>query len=145
MNIQTFFFLLRDAEPPRRIPPRLWRDVMCGQLALPGVEGCSVRVVEIDVVIESNGQPMEVQRVEGWQLQFTEFALLDRSDWQEKAMAALQPFLSDVFSREHLHQHNDAFWLSDSLNKFYQKMPGEAQLWQPSEDQMAQVIGQIWR
>jgi len=145
MNIQTFVFLFRDAEPPRRIPARLWRDVMSGQLALPGVEGCCVRVVEIDVVIESNGQPMEVQRVEGWQLQFTEFALLDRSDWQEKAMAALQPFLNDVFSREHLHQHSDAFWLSDSLSKLYQKMPGEAQLWQPSEDQMAQVIGQIWR
>lgn len=142
MNVQTFVFLFRDTEPPRRIPTLLWRDVMQGKIALPGVEGRSVQVVEIDV-IESNGQPVEVQRVDGWQLQFTEFALLDRSDWQEKAVAAIQPFLSEVFSTE--YQRGDAFRLSDSLNSLYQKMPGEAQQWQPSEDQMAQVIGQIWR
>lgn len=143
MTTQTFVFLFRDEQPPRRIPTLLWRDVMRGQIALPGVEGRSVQVMEIDV-IETNGQPVEVQRVEGWQLQFTEFALLDRSDWQEQAGAAIQPFLNDVFSRKS-HQHNDAYWLSDSLNALYQKQPGEAHVWQPSEEQMAAVIGQIWR
>jgi len=143
MTLQTLVFLFRDAESPRRIPTRLWRDVMAGQLALPGVEGRSVQVMEIDIV-EDNGQPLEVQRVEGWQLEFNEYALLDRTDWQERAVAAIQPFLSEVFSREH-RRHGDAFWLSDSLSKLYQKVPGDAQLWQPSEDQMAQVIGQIWR
>jgi hypothetical protein len=141
-TLQTFVFLFRDTEQPRRIPTRLWRDVMAGRIALPGVEDRNVQVVEIDVV-ENNGQPLEAQRVEGWQLQFNEFALLDRTEWQEKAMAAIQPFLSDVFSRE--YRHNDAFWLSDSLSRLYEKVPGDAQHWQPSEDQMAQVIAQIWR
>jgi len=141
-TLQTFVFLFRDSEPPRRIATRLWGDVMLGKIALPGVEGRSVQVVEIDIV-EENGQPLEVQRVEGWQLQFNEYALLDRSDWQEKAVAALQPFLNDVFSRG--HRNDDEYWLSDSLSRLYHKMPGEAQLWQPSEDQMTQVIGHIWR
>jgi len=139
---QTFVFLFRDAEPPRRIPTRLWGDVMLGELALPGVEGREVQVVEIDVV-EENGQPVEVQRVEGWQLRFNEFALLDRTDWQEKAIAAIRPFLDEVFSRG--HKRDDEYWLSDSLSRLYHKMPGEAQLWQPSEEQMTQMIGQIWR
>jgi hypothetical protein len=142
MTIQTFVFLFRDAEPPRRIPTRLWRDVMSGQLALPGVEGRCVQVVELDI-LESDGQPVEVQRAEGWQLQFNEFAQLDRSDWQEKAIAAIQPFLNDVFSRT--SRHDDAFWLSDSLNAMYRKVPGESHLWQPTADQMEQMLAQIWR
>jgi hypothetical protein len=142
MTVQTFIFLIRDSEAPRRIPTRLWRDVMNGQMALPGVEKRSVRVVELDI-LEQDGQPVEVRRVEGWQLQFNEFALLDQSDWQEKAIAAIQPFLSDVFSRS--SKHDDTFWLSDSLSAMYRKVPGESHLWQPSEDQMEQMIGQIWR
>jgi hypothetical protein len=141
MNIQTFVFLFRDSEPPRRVPTPLWRDVMAGTLALPGVEGRSVCVVEIDIV-EHDGHPVTVRRVDGWQLQFDEYALLDRSQWQEKAADTIQPFLNEVFGHDWVH---DEAWLSDSLSRLYQRTPSDTQHWQPSEDQMTQLISQIWR
>lgn len=147
MNTQTFVFMFRDHSGPRRIPALLWRDVMRGRLALPGVEGQQVKVAEIEVT-EHNGQPQEVRRIDAWQLQFTELALLDRSNWQEQAVLEIRDFLADVFSRGsggNARQHlDDALQLSDALDAFYQKMPGDAHVWQPSEDQMTQMIEQIW-